>query len=190
MEPETGSRINEEGSASLPRRPTSRWFLLAVLAGATWLLYEPSRILSKREITLQVEDLPLALGRPDPDEVGDLRYLGGIEVRSTDKGFTGFSGLMIDRVEPELRIIAISDQGDRLGARLLTRDGRLCGMDQGVLEPLLDLDSHALRTKKWADAESVAQLPDGRVLVGFERRHRIWTYGPRLLGPEIGRAHV
>ena len=126
-----GSRINEEGTSSLPRRPTSPWFLLAALAGATWLLYEPSRILSKREITLQVEDLPLALGRPDPDEVGDLRYLGGIEVRSTDKGFSGFSGLMIDQVEPDLRIIAVSDQGDRFGARLLMRDGRLSGMDSG-----------------------------------------------------------
>ena len=183
MKPEMGSRINEEGTLSLPRRPTSPWFLLAALAGATWLLYEPSRILSKREITLQVEDLPLALGRPDPDEVGDLRYLGGIEVRSTDKGFSGFSGLMIDQVEPDLRIIAVSDQGDRFGARLLMRDGRLSGMDSAVLEPLLDLNGRPLRIKQWSDAESMAQLPDGRVMVGFERRHRIWTYGPRLSGP-------
>ncbi len=160
------------------------WVLgVAFIVGVGVLFYEPSRTLSRREVTLKVEEVALAASGPAADRVGDLSYVGGLAIRSQDEGFGGLSGLMMDVSDPETRIIAVSDQGDRFGARLVIEGGRLRGLDHATLEPLVDLDGLALRSKKWSDAESIAQLPDGRVLTGFERHHRIWVYGARVSGP-------
>ena len=155
---------------------------MAAILGAVAILYEPSRMVTKREVRVQVEDIHLGSSQPEKTHRSELIYLGGLEIRSADKGFTGFSGLILEGSEPELTMIAVTDGGDRFEARLEMAGGKLSGLDHATLEPLVDLEGRPLQTKKWSDAESIARLPDGRVLVGFERRHRIWAYGPHLSG--------
>jgi len=140
----------------------------------------------KREITLTAQSVPLSEVDPKVDRVGQLRYLGGLSLRSEDKGFGGLSGLSVEDKDGELRILGITDEGDKFTGRLIIQNDQLRGVDEFTLEPLLNLEGAPIAGKSWGDAESVSRLPDGRVLVGFEQHHRIWAYGPGLTGP----AHV
>ena len=166
--------------------PKSRWRRVAV-AGAVILLlrfaFAQPTIRPKREITLTAQSVPLDAGDPKRDLVGGLRYLGGLWLQSEDKGFGGLSGLSVEEKEGEVRLLAITDQGDKLTGRLRLEGDRLRGLDELVMEPLVNPRGEPIAGKSWGDAESVSRLSDGRVLVGFEQRHRIWAYGPGLTAP-------
>jgi hypothetical protein len=71
----------------------------------------------------------------------------------------------------------LSDEGDLLRARVVL-DGRgtLTGIGEAQLTKLVGLDGRPLETKEDGDAEGLAVLPNGDLLVSFERRHRIWRY--------------
>ncbi len=95
-------------------------------------------------------------------------------------GFGSLSGLHLD---PALRLTAISDLGRFLTARLeLQEDGRPMGLAELRTGRLRDGAGAPLPRGYAADAESLARLPDGTWLVGFERWHRIRAYR-RLDGP-------
>jgi hypothetical protein len=137
----------------------------------------------RREITLTAQSVPLAVADPKLDRVGGLRYLGGLWLKSGDEGFGGVSGLSAEERDSEVRFLAVTDQGDKLAGRVVFRDDRLAGVDAATIEPLVNLDGKPVAGKLFGDAESITRLPDGRILVGFERRHRVWAYGPGLTGP-------
>lgn len=137
----------------------------------------------EREITLTAQSVPLSTVDPRVDRVGSLRFLGGLALRSEDPDFGGLSGLSVEGRDGAWRLLAITDQGDEFSARLILEGGALKGLEGPRLGPLLDLDGHPVSGKSMGDAESVTRLGDGRILVGFERRHRIWAYGPGLTGP-------
>lgn len=136
-----------------------------------------------REITLTAQSVPLSLADPNLDHVGGLRFLGGLWLKSPDQGFGGLSALAAEETNGALRIVAVTDQGDKLAARVRFEDDRLTSVDSGTIEPLVNPEGRPIAGKLFGDAESIARLPDGRILVGFERRHRIWAYGPGLTGP-------
>jgi len=146
------------------------------------LAFAQPAVRPRREITLTAQSVPLAGADPSLDQVGGLRFLGGLWLKSPDEGFGGLSGLSAEDKAGELRIVAVTDQGDRLAGRVSFSDDRLAGMDSVTIEPLMDLSGRAIAGKRPGDAESITQLPDGRILVGFEQRHRIWAYGPGLTG--------
>ena len=146
------------------------------------LAFAQPAVRPRREITLTAQSVPLAVADPDLDHVGGLRFLGGLWLKSPDEGFGGLSGLSAGERDGDLRIIAVTDEGDRLSGRVLFRDDRLAGVDAASIGPLTDTDGKPIAGKRLGDAESIARLADGRVLVGFERRHRIWAYGPELTG--------
>jgi hypothetical protein len=102
---------------------------------------------------------------------------------SQDEGFGGLSGLSVEEEKGEIRILAITDVGDKVTGRLVIENDRLRGVDEAWIEPLLNLEGRPVAGKTMGDAESLSRLPDGRLLVGFEQRHRIWEYGPGLTGP-------
>jgi hypothetical protein len=114
---------------------------------------------------------PLAL---DPLPAGSrFEALGALELSDQAMGFGGLSALHID---DELRLTAISDLGHWLTARLVLRDGRPQGLDALRTGPLRDGSGMPLRRGYGGDAESLARLPDGGWLVGFERWQRIRRY--------------
>jgi hypothetical protein len=112
---------------------------------------------------------PLALPPDSP-----LQSLGGLLLNRRAIGFGGLSGLHIDA---DLTLSAISDLGYWLQAKLVL-DGT--GAPQGLAAlrsgPLSDGLVFGLPAKLARDAESLARLPDGTWLVGFERWHRIRAY--------------
>jgi hypothetical protein len=136
----------------------------------------------KREITLTAQSVPLSVAEPKLDHVGGLRFLGGLWLRSEDEAFGGLSGLFAEEKDGVPWLIAVTDQGDKLAGRAVLVDDRLAAVDSATIEPLVNPEGKPIAGKVFGDAESLARLPDGRMLVGFERRHRIWAYPSELTG--------
>ena len=121
---------------------------------------------------------PLQFDASDPkrERVGRLVWRGGLEIRSPDKQVGGLSGLLIS--EDGRRLWAVTDKARWLSAELsYDAAGNLVGIGEGRIGRLRGLDGKVLKKDRWRDAESLAELADGSVLVAFEREHRIRHYG-------------
>ena len=149
-------------------------FALALLALSSALAAEP----------VAVRSVPVPLNPQDPGQrvVGRLEYRGGVQLVSDHPRFGGLSSI---RVLPGgERLVAVTDEGSWLSARLVERGGRLEGVDEVEMGPLLGSDGQALGGKDSRDAESLALLPDGSFIVGFEREHRLLRYPAGTGRPE------
>ena len=141
---------------------------------------------------LRIESTPV---RSRASRFGALRFRGGLELslRGPRDVFGGFSGL--EALEGD-RILAVSDTGQWLEARLVfNAAGDLVGLRDTRAAPLRDEGGAVFARKEAADAEDLAQLPDGRFAVSFEQTQSVRIYdmnrdgpfgparpGPRLLG--------
>jgi hypothetical protein len=125
-------------------------------------------------VSLRSTPVPLdrhAVGRTT---VGALELRGGIHVTSADPRFGGISSA---RVLPGgERLVAITDEGSWLTARLVVEDGVLRRLEDVEMGALRGEDGLPLAGKASRDAESLDVLPDGSFLVGFEREHRLMHY--------------
>ena len=149
--------------------------------------------------SIQIETAPADLGA---ERAGRLIFRGGLVLTSDDEAFGGFSDL---EVMPDGRMLAITDNGMWLSARLrLDDEGKLVGLDEPRLAAMRDEDGDLFPNKESADSEGLAQLPDGRFAVSFEQSQTIRIYdfnrdgpfgaaepGPRLaeidrLAPNVG----
>lgn len=116
--------------------------------------------------------------------IGALRFLGGIRLSSDDPDFGGFSALHVSG-DGE-RFLSVSDRGAWLRGRLRYAEGRLVGAERLEMAPVEDRAGARVQ-RTYRDAESLV-FENGRALVGFERRHRIWAYD--FAGDAIGPAGV
>jgi hypothetical protein len=114
------------------------------------------------------------LPRLDLPASSPLESLGGLLLNRAVIGFGGLSALHIDA---GLTMTSVSDLGYWLQAQLVLDDAgspqaltavRSGGLSDGLVFGLPD--------KVAVDAESLARMPDGTWLVGFERWHRIRAY--------------
>lgn len=135
---------------------------------------------TKRAIVISAEPIELSSETPGLDRLGALKFLGGLELKSAERDFGGFSALAIDPSGE--RLVAVSDIGRVLKARLQWAKDRLVGIDDATLAPLRDRNGNFVETHRSRDAESLAFIPgpDARAIVGFEGRHRLWSYAPDL----------
>jgi hypothetical protein len=126
--------------------------------------------------SIHVNAQPVALNPSAPGEVrvGRFTYAGGIVLTSADSDRVhGLSDIEIRDGE----LIAVSDLGALFRGRLLFDDaGALSGLSDAQVAPLLNEDGTPVEGKGDGDAEGLAVLNDGSILVSFERRHRIWRY--------------
>jgi hypothetical protein len=129
---------------------------------------------AQEAISVFSQTVPLDPRDPKALRVGELDYRGGVALRSTDPRFGGFSGIHVSTDGRSL--LAISDRGNwmRLALRY-DRAGRLAGVAEAEIGALIGEDGNAL-TGAAADAEALAVMSDGSMLVAFERRHRILHY--------------
>lgn len=100
-----------------------------------------------------------------------FRFRSGLVLSSAAPGFGGLSGLSRDGD----RLLAVTDHGLWLSARLLVENGRLSGLADAVLAPLLGPDGRPLRDGGSYDSESLA-VSGGEAFVGIERRHGVWRF--------------
>jgi hypothetical protein len=116
--------------------------------------------------------------------VGRLAWRGGCALTSDAAGFGGLSDLLLAPAGGSL--LAVSDEGRWLSAALAyDADGDLAGLTAARLGPLHDTAGRLLSVsiKKRQDAEALARLPDGSLLVAFERAHRLRRFAVGLGGP-------
>jgi hypothetical protein len=138
-----------------------------------WLLAASPAAAERIEVA--VKSVPLNPLDETVKSVGPLESRGGIVLTSSDSRLGGFSSLRL--TEAGQRITFVSDEGNWFTARLVHDDrGFLQGLAEAEMGPLLGLDDKPLLEKTAADAESLAVLPDGDMVVGFEHQHRLWRY--------------
>lgn len=153
------------------RRPLAATVLLA-LAGAASAQEEalprftPIEIVARPIVHFEV--------RSTETEFGEVEYRGGFDLSSPYEDFASLSGLDIT---PDSRLLAVADTGYWLTARLLEEDGRLVGLADAAMAPIVGDDGAPPDGKGDADAEGLRIVSDDTgpvaALVSFEQRHRI-----------------
>ena len=140
---------------------------------------------------IQISTTPVALDSANParTSVDGFTYAGGIAISDPITNRT--RGLSDLRVTADGRMIAVSDLGDLVEAKLVfDESARLIGLTEGKAWPLSRPDGQPVQGKTEGDAEGLAILANGDRLVSFERDHRIWLYpaagGPPRVAPKPG----
>lgn len=126
-------------------------------------------------IEITATAVPLNPADPKQDRVGNFVYAGGLKLTSSQTA--RLHGLSDLDVLADGRLISVGDEGDLLKARVkLDAGGRLVGVVDARLTGLTGLDGKPLRGKDNRDSEGQALMPNGDMLISFERHDRIWLY--------------
>ncbi|MGO4707054.1 esterase-like activity of phytase family protein [Microvirga sp. 2MCAF38] len=104
---------------------------------------------------------------------GALTFRSGLDLRSADPNFGGFSGLW--RSADGRRIVSVADNAQWMSARVEMHEGRLTGLTEASLAPLLDERGTPLARTRYYDTESLA-IVDGVAYVGIERKHSVMRF--------------
>ena len=181
---------------ALPRR-VARAMLTALFAGAVaW----PRPGISKdviqpganQPIKIKSESILFDRDKPRKTRFGKLEWLGTLMLNSPSPYFGGYSGLVLDKTGT--RLLAISDKGLWLGARLTYRAGKMEKLSESKVGILRGIDNNPLSRKFIADAESMVMEQPGCVTgtayVSFERKHRIAVYPVTKNGFGTPRRHL
>lgn len=167
-----------------------------LIASAALLALAPARAdkpaALERPIVTRVSVIPITFDRdkPELETFGKLTFRGGLNLFARSRHFGGYSGLAIDASGTTL--LAVSDAGTWMRARLDYDGRRLKGFDEVRLGPILGHKGQPLRTDAERDAEGLALATGdtraGTALVSFEREHRILRYPftPKRFGPPNG----
>ncbi len=134
-------------------------------------------------IHVEAQAVPLDPTEPGRDRIGAFAYAGGLALTSADTA--RLHGLSDLKVWPNGRFLVQGDEADQVEGRIrLDAKGRLIGLDSVRIHALKDADGQDLYAKgqRMRDAESVAELPNGDRLVGFEENDRVLLY-PANGGP-------
>jgi hypothetical protein len=129
-----------------------------------------------RPVDLVVGRIERFLTTQDDTRFGQLEYRGGLEIGSADPDFGSLSGL--DFIA-DGSILAVSDKGLWFTAQPVVEGGRLVGLRDAALAPILNSAGDALSGKRWGDAEGVRVVErDGRdrAYVVFERINDVRTF--------------
>lgn len=138
------------------------------------------------EIKVRTFQVILSHEEPDRDDVGLLRFRGGLDIHADDDRFGGLSGL---DVSPDgKRLIAVTDRGTWFSGNLAyDDDGLLSGITDTRLRPVIGKDGAPLAGRASTDSESITRLIDGSLIVGFEQRHRLSRFtAPGAAAQSIG----
>ena len=147
---------------------------MAVAARVVALAAAPPPASTVMALPLTAAAVPLDPLDRSRNRVGGLRYMGGLVLKSTDNGFGGISGL---RAGPGGRMLAITDTGNWVVFTVVERGGRLVGVKDGSIAPLLDETGSPAIRKEDGDAEGLEWDPvTGTAMVSFEQDHRIQHY--------------
>ena len=159
---------------NIPSR--ARWCLGGALLALAWA-WPGQAFAAGEQISVTSRAVDFSILEPERRQFGELRYLGGLVLESSDERFGGLSGLVLTR--QGRRLLSVSDQGWWLSAELEYAKGRLSGCGKARLGPLVNKKGKRWRRKRLQDAEAMATFgADERagILVGYERRPRMQLY--------------
>ncbi len=156
-----------------------------VIAGAGLFLWldhatakKPSHVSTPQKIEITARSIAFDRDKPEATRFGKLEWLGTLQLSSPSKFFGGYSGLVLDKTGTSL--LAISDKGTWLSAKLTYRDGKIAKLSEGKIGSLTGKGNKPFKSKYYSDSESIAMVRSGSVTgnayISFERRHRIDVY--------------
>lgn len=151
----------------------------AAIAGlATATLAPPTRAqpLEPGRIALSISARPITAFEPRSPEktrFGQMIFRSGLVLTGDHPRFGGFSGLW--RSPDGRNLVAVTDNGFWLTAKTVTRSGRLAGLDDAELAPILGTSGRPLHRSRYYDTESLT-IADGVAYVGVERAHEILRF--------------
>lgn len=129
-------------------------------------------------VAVRVDVIPV---EANVEQIGRLAWRGGVELRTRNPMFVSLSGL---EVLDDGRVVAISDEADWVSGELaLDERGFLTGFTNARAALMRDEHGVAFTTKAEGDSEGLAQLPDGRFAVSFERTNLLRIYDFNRDGP-------
>ncbi|MBN9022738.1 MAG: esterase-like activity of phytase family protein [Rhizobiales bacterium] len=132
-----------------------------------------------RPVELAVRPIERFLPTSDQTRFGALEFRGGLELSAPTTEFAAFSGLDF---AADGRLYAVSDRGRWLRAQPIVEGGRLTGLEDAVIAPILNHAGDPVVGKRWADAEGLRiAVRGGRetALVVFERSNDVRAFaGP------------
>jgi hypothetical protein len=132
-----------------------------------------------RPLDLVVRPVERFLPTSEDTRFGQLEFRGGLELGAADWEFGSLSGLDFT---DDGSIHAVSDKGRWFSARPVMEGGRLVGLIDAGIAPILNSAGEPLSGKRWGDAEGVRIVDhDGGpvALVVFERINDVRTFaGP------------
>lgn len=172
--------------------------LTLVLAGGGVLYLSATSLVAKPvtplpgPVTTRVSVVPITFDPYDPKKTkfGKLTFRGGLNMFARSAHFGGYSAIALDQSGTTL--LAVSDGGSWMRARLDHDGRRLNGLSDVTLGPILDRDGKPVRSVARQDAEGLALIAgdtrNGTALVSFERDHRMMRYPftPERFGPPNG----
>ncbi|WP_188763580.1 esterase-like activity of phytase family protein [Sandarakinorhabdus glacialis] len=146
--------------------------LTAALAiGASMLRAEAAVVVPLGAVPVSTTILPLDRGDPALSSIGALKFLGAVQIRSSDPLFGGISGL---RSGPGNTMLAVTDTGNWLAFATTENRNRLTGIANAVLVPILGADGKPAPTKAAGDAEALEWDPaTGTATIVYEQDHRL-----------------
>lgn len=110
---------------------------------------------------------------PDKTRFGDLTFRSGLVLSASHPRFGGFSGIW--RSPDGADLVALTDNAFWLTARLRSEDGRLAGVEDAQLAPVLGASGRPLHRSRYFDTESLT-IADGVAYVGVERSHDVLRF--------------
>lgn len=116
--------------------------------------------------------------------VGQLKFVGGLEIESENPDFGGLSGLRFSSDGSQM--FAVSDKAHWLTADLLRNEaGKLVGVSAATYSCICRRNGQPYGSKHWGDAEAL-EITGNRAFIAFERLNRVNGYdlrGRLDLGP-------
>jgi hypothetical protein len=134
----------------------------------------PASFASAEPLTITSSSLSRFALLTNATSFGPFTWRGGVDLTSPNDKFGGLSGLIMTNKCTALR--AVSDAGRWVTATVTYADDVLSGLADAAIAPILDEKGRPPPSKRWGDAEAVAEGPNGKTIVGFESRTRIGAY--------------
>ena len=110
---------------------------------------------------------------PEKTRFGSLVFRSGLVLTGSHPRFGGFSGLW--RSPDGSDLVAVTDNGFWLTAKLASRNGRLAGLESAELAPILGASGKPLHRSRYYDTESLC-IADGVAYLGVERTHDVLRF--------------
>jgi hypothetical protein len=156
-------------------------FAALLLAAGSFAIAKSLRV-SQAPTRIAIQATPItAFDNRDPSKTrfGALEFRGGLALTSKYQAFGGVSAL---NLEPDgARFLAITDNGSWLRGRIVYQDGKLAGIADAEMAPILGSDGKPLAARGWYDVESLTEL-DGMHYIGIERVEQIVRFNFRRDG--------
>jgi hypothetical protein len=161
-------------------RLTRRGFLFGAAAGsaslgaATFAFGRPAAVEGPTSIVVRAAPIEaLSVTDRERRRFGGLFFRSGLELTSGAENFGGLSALW--RSTDGRRLVAVADNAQWLTANVETRSGRLAGLADAVLAPILFANGKPLRKTRFYDTEGLAVAGDA-AYVGIERHHAVMRF--------------